>query len=226
MLAIMTQRNWGEQMVLKHSMGFVCGAVSLLILAYPGIARADEPVSCTGPFARDADEAAVRSTFGDSSTSTGEIYIGEGFSETGTVLFPDDPARRIEILWHDPEARARPSAIILRGTSTHLVAHPAKPISMLLAIGASLAVVETANGRPFEILGFDWDYGGTAFNWLGGALAGTEDDCIVSLRFDSEPDAPRHAHSEVSGDQVFLSSDAAMRAVSPTVSSITLAWPE
>jgi hypothetical protein len=212
-------------MVRQLSIRAVCGALPLLILASPDIARADDPIACTGAFARDADEAAIRLAYGDAATSDGEIYIGEGYSEMGTVVFPDDPSRRIEILWHHPEARMRPSAIILRETSTRRVAFSTSS-TLTIGVGASLAEVELANGRPFEILGFDWDNGGTAGNWRGGALSGKDDDCFISLRFDPDSDAPGHAQAEVSGDRVFLSSDAAMRAVNPTVNSIIIGWPQ
>jgi hypothetical protein len=213
------------EMVRKRSIPLACGAVALLAFTFPTTVSADAPISCTGAFARDADEAAVRSAFGDAATIADDVYIGEGYSEPGTVVFPDDAARRIEILWHDPDARSRPSAVILREESTRRVAVPASP-AIILRIGMTLAEVEAANGRPFELLGFDWDYGGSAVNWREGALAGQDDDCIVALRFDPDPDSPGHAHAEVSGDRLFLSSDTAMREVSPTVSSITLSWPQ
>lgn len=39
-------------------------------------------------------------------------------------------------------------------------------------IGTSLEDLERLNGGPFIFSGFDWDYGGNVYDWLGGELDG------------------------------------------------------
>ncbi len=151
----------------------------------------------------------------------GDIYVGEGTSEPGTLVFPNDPKRRIEIIWHDTKTHRRPSVIRIGEGSTWRVPGPGgKPIG----IGMPMAEIETLNGRPFRLSGFDWDYGGTAVDWRGGALARLPAGCLFGARFERDPDASEKAGNDAAGDRSFSSSSSAMRAVKPTLSEVILSW--
>jgi hypothetical protein len=49
------------------------------------------PFECERSFLATDDSKTLAARFGASAVATGEIYLGEGFSETGTVLFNDAP---------------------------------------------------------------------------------------------------------------------------------------
>jgi hypothetical protein len=133
----------------------------------------------------------------------------EGESYTATVLFPNDPARRLEIVWRDA-AKTAPASVIATGVGSLWVGpHD-------LSIGDGLADTERANGRPFQLWGFGWDYGGWVSDWQGGAFAAA-DGCNVRARFQA-----RGNPSAASGDSAFMSSDAAVRAADPAVSEFGL----
>ncbi len=68
-----------------------------------------------------------------------------------------------------------------------------------IAVGATLVDVEAKNGKPFKILGFDWDQGGSALNWDGGALAKMPGGCTLPLRFGAARDAPSGPRDKVVG---------------------------
>ncbi len=179
-------------------------------------------LDCTGPFARNADERTLARIFGAENVERANIPVGEGNTEPGTAIFAKDPEKRIDILWHD--AYARPNVVIIRNGSTWPVAVTGldKPVSN----GATLAEIETMNGKPFTLTGFGWDLGGYSNSWDGGRLDKPVGGCNLSLRFDPPKDAPGDALDKVNGDVEFLSTDSAMRQVKPVVVEIELGWPQ
>ncbi|MGH6952207.1 MAG: hypothetical protein ACREH4_15195, partial [Vitreimonas sp.] len=88
-----------------------------------------------------------------------------------------------------------------------------------LSIGDALAEIETANGRPFQLWGFGWDYGGWASDWQGGALA-SADGCTVRVRFQARSNANAHAI----GEAAFMSDDPAVRAADAAVTEFGLMY--
>ena len=79
-----------------------------------------------------------------------------------------------------------------------------------IAIGDDIASVEAANGEPFQLWGFGWDYGGWVSDWNGGQLG--ENNCRVQVRFEAVGDS-----ATVNGDSAFASNLPAMRAAAPRV---------
>jgi len=53
--------------------------------------------------------------YGEASVSDQDVDIGEGETEPGTVLFPHDSHRSIDILWKDPETKLSPKCLTIRG---------------------------------------------------------------------------------------------------------------
>ena len=87
-----------------------------------------------------------------------------------------------------------------------------------ISIGASLAAVQKANGKPFVVSGFGWDYGGFVTDLKNGALGRRlPGGCSITLRFGKDKDAPR----ALSGDGVKVSSDnPALLKFAPVVTEI------
>jgi hypothetical protein len=195
-----------------------------LAVAMPPLAWAQVPsvLDCTGPFARTADERTLARFFGAENVERANVPVGEGNTEPGTVIFAKDPEKRIDILWHD--AYARPNVVIIRNGSNWPVAVTGldKPV----VNGATLAEIETMNGKPFTLTGFGWDLGGYSNSWDGGRLDKPVGGCNLSLRFDPAWDAPGDALDKVNGDVEFSSTDSAMRQVKPVVVEIELGWPQ
>lgn len=203
-------------------------AGALILLTILGLA-ADEAgaqaplrLACGGPIAQAASAASLASAFGAGNVRKADIDVAEGATEPGTVLFPDDPRRRLEILWHDAEKERRPSLIRVGEGSDWRIATPTGDVRM----GLPLAEVEKLNGKPFTLNGFEWDYGGYATDWKGGTLGRLPGGCIMGLRFATDPQADEKAMLKVAGDVEFSSSAAVMRAVRPSVTQMTISWAE
>ena len=60
--------------------------------------------------------------------------------------------------------------------------------------------------------------------WEGGALSALPGGCKVGMRLLADAKSPEEARSAVAGDKEFLSSDASVRALKPTVGEILIGY--
>lgn len=175
------------------------------------------PFACAGPFAPDTDEAALIRQFGRANVVFRTVPAAEGEMVKATVLFPQDRSRRVEIIWLDEKKRRRPGDVLVYDPGPWRTPEG-------IGIGATLAEVERANGKPFTLSGFGWDYGGSVLDFEGGRLAPNKlangNGCRLLLRF-SPPGA---YEGDVDGDREFRSDDAAMRAAKPVVYQMVLSY--
>ena len=100
-------------------------AIALVTLAGAASAQTPDLLACNGPFARDADEAALIRAFGAANVQRARIEIGEGEKAGGAILFPKDRKRRLELIWRDGKKRRGPGTIYVRQGSAWAVAGPA-----------------------------------------------------------------------------------------------------
>lgn len=159
--------------------------------------------------------ASLEQRFGAANVVQQNIPGAEGEEALGTVLFPNDSARRVEIFWNDTPGRTSPASVTISGTQGQR-SQWTGPHN--LTLGESMADVEHANGGAFTLYGFEWDYGGTVTDWRGGTLA-PDDNCHVRVGFQPTGDAGR-----ASGDTAFRSDSAEMRAARPYVAVIGVSF--
>jgi hypothetical protein len=165
-----------------------------------------------GPFTRETSEASLRQQYG-AVVDTMRVELGEGETAPGTVLFPGDSLRRIEILWRDTLARKNPSRLILRGSRSRWQAGPG------VSLGTSLKELEQLNRGPFTLAGFGWDYAGVVTDWKAGAL----DSALAGVKLYLDPgpaQSQSSAYSQVLGDRDYSSSLDAMQQLNPKVGQI------
>lgn len=176
-----------------------------------GEGRATTARDATAPSQRLEDIVSARDTYdtlrsrlGDGAIQRTTFHGAEGVQADGWVLFPDDPARRIEV-WLD-DGGEHPSSLVIRDASKWQRADGVR-------VGLVSTQLETLNRGPFEFAGFGWDYGGAVGNWLGGALAGN--GYFAGPVILCEPANP--AEDYPSGDAEFRSDLPIVRAQPPTV---------
>ncbi len=168
-----------------------------------------------GPSSSEADLAR---SYGAVNVRASPIELGEGETAPGTMIFPDDPLRRMEILWSDPLARQAPRRLVLRGERSRWM------LPRDLSLGTSLTQLEERNGRPFRLAGFAWDYAGVVTSWEGGSLDSLLQGVYVYLTPRIE-DRAGAAYGRVLGDRDFRSSSPDMRALDPRVYQIFVDFP-
>lgn len=172
-----------------------------------------EPRTRVGGLTRSGSELDLARAYRATNLRDSSITLGEGETAPGTLLFPDDPQRRLEIIWSDPGARRAPRRAILRGERSRWM------LPGDLSLGTSLADLERANGRAFRLAGFGWDFSGAVTSWNGGAL----DSLLPGVRLYLEPRIEHRAgaaYRRLQGDREFESGNPDMRALDPRVYQI------
>jgi hypothetical protein len=166
-----------------------------------------------GAVSDSSSEEELRERFGSAQIDTTRIELGEGETAPGTVLFPRDSLRRLEIVWQDTVSRSHPARLILRGERSRWHVGPG------ISLNTSLTELERLNGQPFTLAGFGWDYAGVITSWNGGALDSTLAGIKLyldpgSLQYGSEP------YSQVLGDKDYSSDLPPMQKLNPKVRTI------
>ncbi len=198
----------------------------LVVLFVVGAASGSEAwvLSCEGPFGQPITRDELVRRFGHAHVADEPLWLGEGFWERGTVVFPDSSKLRVEILWADTLAERAPRIVRVRGGESRW------PGPLGVTLGMDLRAVERAYRRPLRLTGFGWDGEGTVVSWEGGALqAPDSSSCRFRLRFGlerAEGAATARLVREVEGDRVYSSAHPAMRALNPRVVAMWLEYPD
>ncbi len=150
--------------------------------------------------------------FGAGNVTTQTLPGAEGESYEATLVYADDAARRLEIVWN--EANTAPASITVGSIGTQWRGAEG------YTIGTPIADVERINVMPFKLWGFDWDYGGWVSDWSVGTLSATDaSGCTVRMRFDPRSQTNT---SSASGDSEFMSNDPAVRGADPAIGAFGL----
>lgn len=83
----------------------------------------------------DVSHETLRLRLGDSLVARVRVDDGAGRTVPGTVLFPSDAMRRLEILWLDTARLERPARLRVRGAASRWRLHPGITLGSLDATG-------------------------------------------------------------------------------------------
>ena len=181
-----------------------------------------DPAGAQSAITASTSEAELIQRFGATHVRRAEISLAEGEVADGTMLFPDDSTRRMEIVWRDSAARARPDFVRVGGGSSRWMVTPG------VRLGTTVAELERMNGGPFVLSGADPNTGAfIVLSWKGGRLEGLskgaarvwiqlnapETGATTSAEPDAEPNEREHA-----------SDDPLVRSLNLRVDEITLGF--
>ena len=173
---------------------------ALLLVATPAFAQApplqEGAITCSSPVAPNDSAKSLIQRYGKDAVVQ-KLPGAEGETYKGLVLLPRAKDQRIEVSFTD-DAMKRATGLAIRDN-----AKASRWNLSGITIGSSLMEVQKANGKPFVVSGFDWDYGGFVADWKGGAFSQLQGGCRVMMRFGKETGAPRN----LAGDGVKASSD-------------------
>ncbi len=148
-----------------------------------------------------------------------QVYMGEGFEEPGVVLYPDDPARRLEVVWRgSPPA---PAVVWICRGKVPCRWRTTAGVSM----GTTLKELERLNGKPFGMLGSGFDGSGLVSSFGDGKLASYDHGLILYLLLRTDG-LTREEIALISGDRVISSSQPVLQKLNPRVGVMRLDFPE
>jgi hypothetical protein len=202
---------------MRTQMVIIVAAISMFSL-YVSADQVPPPgtVACTDPFGRESTRLDLVRAFGAANVVDEQID-GPGGVAWRTVIYPNDPRRRLEILWGDEENRRLLAAIWIRGESQWTGWRK-------VHIGMTLEEIEGLNGRPFRLIDFNNDGAGTVTSWQGGAMERIPGGCHFFVRFVPDDDVPSEAFDALVGE--FVSSDSKVRSLRLTVGEIYTTYPK
>lgn len=141
----------------------------------------------------------LRTLYGAKNVKAAQLDGPEGSTLDGIRLFPGTD-RELELIYNQEGDEKIVTDVVIIGS--------AWKFECGLKVGMSIEEVEKINGKPFQVAGFDWDYGGFA-NFEGGKL-----ERGVSVRFYPTADT---VSEKLSGDIQIKSTDKNLRAAKPVV---------
>jgi len=189
-------------------------ATALALLAGPLWAQLRAPttvVACSGTFAKDSSHLELVTAFKPKNITFTDVESSDGSKVPASILFPNDPKRRLEVWWSNRTTCSDIHLIVIGGQSTWTA-----PGS--LRLGQTLEQVEKINHKAFKLKGFDKDRIATVSDWDGGELATLAGDCNAGLSLRADTKASAEKIGAISADKD------AIRATKPTVSEILIGY--
>lgn len=153
------------------------------------------------------DSLALQTAYGSDLVHDTLVYVGEGMTQAGALIFPGRP-EELELIWLS-DGRRRPEIVYIRRPDA-----PWTDRETGIHIGTTLEELQQLNGRPFVFSGFDWDYGGTVTDWRGGQLTG------LNLRLQPSAEQYDQLPQSLSGDRPIRSDNFAARDLGIRVNEI------
>jgi len=175
------------------------------------------PGERVGPIDAGASEAKLVELFGAANVKQVSFEVEPGEAVPATTVFANDSTRRAVVLWRDPQTRASPETVLIRGERS--LWRTDKGITL----GTPLATLRRLNGKPLTLTGFGSDLGGTVLDCNGGSLTefgehGPRGIVGRMLVVRVEPDPARRdtaAYQQAIGESELSSDSEAMRTLNP-----------
>ncbi len=144
----------------------ICG---LLLAMAVGMAAASQndwlivPGKRVGPITATTSRTELERLFGKENLRDEKVYLVEGQTAPGTLVYPKNPKKRLAVVWKDP-GRTKIELIKLSGSVSEWRTVDG------ITLGTRLSKLELINGKAITFMGFFWDYGGSVTNWNEGNL--------------------------------------------------------
>jgi hypothetical protein len=175
-------------------------------------------ISCEDPlFAVDTSHERLVAAFGAANVKLVSEPGPEGDPpNVSSVIYPNDPKRRLNVSWHNGTARAEPFAFLFEQKSQWVA-----PLGV--RIGTSMTELEKLNGKPFELTGFAGLADGHVA--LTGRFSKLPGGCFLSGDLSPTVKLPTRLMDKISSDDDFPSTHPLMRRAKPTLHQVQVVYP-
>ena len=170
---------------------------------------------CRGPILPDMPAQAILARFGRDARR-GDVTGVAGKAVKGVILYPDDPARRLEIVFWD-DAQTVVQSVTAEANSTAWTGPRG------LHVGSTLKDAMAANGRNFGLSGFDWNYGGYIVDSWGGNLGKLDGGCAIQVRF-ALPSGIKPP-TAIEGEHALAATMPMLQTIKPHIDRLSTSWP-
>ena len=176
-------------------------------------------ISCEDPvFAKDTTHERIVAAFGVPNVRLVSEKGPEGMPpNVKSVIYPNDAKKRLEVIWNDGQARARPFAFVFEKPSQWAAPKGVR-------IGTTLAELERLDGGAFTITGFGGLTEGMA-SWPG-ALGKLPGGCFLGGSMEPTAKLPKATMNKISGDDDFPSTHPIMRQAKPVLHQVQVVYPK
>ena len=191
-----------------------------------------------GPITQDTSRADLDRIFGKENLRDQDIDDGEGGALPATLVFPNETAASLAILWRNKRARVDEVHICQSWYPRDPLLVPSCKWRTVngVSLRTSLEKLESLNGGAFQINEWGTDGGpGLIISWLGGRLSAYEGDkkkgwLELRLEFQFRDGLTEQQHKLYDSIHwqkgVALSSDPSLRGLHPIVSWMAVAFPD
>lgn len=193
-------------------------AISVCLTACPAEEHKNDfliiPGERVGSITPQTSEADIERIFGKSNTQSKEINVVEEVREFGTVIYPTDETKMLEVLWKKTGERQQPEAVIIRGSKS-LWKTP-----LGITLGTTMTELERLNGKPFAVSANE-EFFGNLNSWEKGQLAKelSLDKVIIELASNFDKISKEEFDSLGLGERDHLmSNEKVMQKLNPSVS--------
>jgi hypothetical protein len=183
-----------------------------------------------GPVTRTSTETSLLRELGKAVVKA-DVDVGEGMMEPGLIVYPDDPMRRLAVVWNN-EKPAHPATIFICYNSGVPLCRWRTASG--IGTGTTLRDLERRNGGAFEMVVWGSDVGGNVVSYLGGKLERELRGygalgLNLAPRTDGAgqylPKLTEREFAAVRGERFVNSSDTVLQKLNPAVASMSLEFP-
>jgi hypothetical protein len=168
-------------------------------------------IACSGAFGKDSSHLKLAIAFDSRNITFTEVDGGSVGKVQASVIYPNDPKRRLEVWWHNPASRSDTYLVVIGGQSGWMAPKGVR-------LGLPLSALEKLNKKPFKLKGL------AVSDWDGGALGTLPGGCKIGVTLTADTSAPEEARKAVAESKDFASADESLRAAKPKVSEIIIGY--
>jgi hypothetical protein len=220
-------RKWESRNWIPTSAGMAVLVFVTAVIGHSEEVRNDfiiVPGVRVGPITSESSEEQLKKVCGAANVQPADVPDETGKTSMGLVIFPDDPRKKIAVIWKDPQKRQGVDTIWLR-SSCSPVCQSDWAVTNGISLGTSLQDMERLNGNPFTLSNFVTNGTGWVRSWNNGQLdltLASSGTVAIRLTGPGQGQMSGTDQASLSGLDAVGSDNPVLQRLNPTVSEIRI----